>query len=295
MRIIVTGGSGFIGNKLVEQLKLFGHKIIVIDLVKPKSDVEYIIFDISNPKILDQNFGKIDYIFHIAAQSGGYFSLKNSYEDCLWNSVGTLNIVKLAQKLKVKKIVYTSTMAVYGNAKDASELSPPNPISFYGASKLSAEFYVKLLKEHNSIPYTIFRLFATYGGTQNLLNDHQGILSIYLNQALKGNVITITGAKNRTRELIHVNDVIKALSLSFKEITDNEIYNVTFKENLTPEIIIDKISQRLGKNLKIKEVKGYLGDQTYITGNNEKLKTLGWSADYDLEKGLNEFINYLEV
>ena len=272
MRILVTGGSGFIGGRLIVLLRLQGHNIVVLDKKEPSFEVEFIKEDISNPKVLDVNYGKVDIIFHIAAQSGGYFSLNNSYEDAMWNSVGTMNVVKLAQKLKVKKLVYTSSMAVYGNQENAMENGIVNPISFYGSSKLSAEYFVKLLKEHNNIPYTIFRLFATYGAGQDLNNKHQGILSIYLDMALNGNVIKITGAKDRVRELIHVNDVIKALMLSLDSSTDNEVYNVTCNERLTPEIIINKIGDRLNKELVIQEIDGYVGDQVLITGSNEKLK-----------------------
>jgi len=294
MRILVTGGSGFIGGRLIVLLRLQGHNIVVLDKKEPSFEVEFIKEDISNPKVLDVNYGKVDIIFHIAAQSGGYFSLNNSYEDAMWNSIGTMHIVKLAQKLKVKKLIYTSTMAVYGNIENATEDGLVNPISFYGSSKLSAEYYVKLLKEHNNIPYTIFRLFATYGAGQDLSNKHQGILSIYLDQALTSDTVKITGSKNRVRELIHVNDVVRALMLSFNASTDNEIYNVTCNERLTPEIIINEIGKRLDKELTIKEIDGYVGDQVLITGSNQKLKELGWDTTFTLKEGINEFIKSLE-
>jgi UDP-glucose 4-epimerase len=296
MRILVTGGSGFIGGRLINYLQSKNHSIIILDKKKPSFQVDYIVGDISNPGIVDFDYGKVDFIFHIAAQSGGYFSLENSYEDALWNSVGTMNVVKLAQKLKVKKLVYTSSMAVYGNQENAIEdFGILNPISFYGSSKLSAEYYVKLLKEHNNIPYTIFRLFATYGAGQDLENKHQGILSIYLDQALKNNTVKITGAKDRVRELVHVSDVINALILSLNnDDTDNQIYNVTCNERLTPEIIINKIGNRLNKELSIIEIDGYVGDQVLITGSNEKLKSLGWNTNYSLDQGIDEFIKSLE-
>jgi UDP-glucose 4-epimerase len=294
MRILVTGGSGFIGGRLINELKAQKHDVIVLDKRKSNLDVEFINGDISNPEIIKYNYGEVDFIFHIAAQSGGYFSLENPYLDVMWNSVGSMNVVKLAQKLKVKKLIYTSSMAVYGNKENATEDGEVNPISFYGASKLSAEYFVKLVKEHSNIPYTIFRLFATYGAGQDLSNKHQGILSIYLDQALNGDTVKITGAKDRVRELVHVNDVVQALMLSFKDSTNNEIYNVTCNERLTPEIIINKIGERLKKKLLIEEIDGYVGDQVLITGSNKKLKEIGWNTTFNLEQGINEFIISLE-
>ena len=290
MRILITGGEGFIGKKLINKLKKEGHSVISLD----KNKTADIVTDLSQKsfKINKKNIGNIDYIFHLAAQSGGYYSLENSYIDGKWNCLGTLNIVKLAQKLKVKKLIYISSMAIYGNQKLTSEdYTPPSPISFYGVSKFTGELYTKLIYKHSNIPYTIFRLFATYGSGQDLNNKHQGILSIYLDQALNKDTIEITGSKDRVRELIHVDDVIDALMLSFSPETNNEIYNVSNPEYLTPEIIINKIGKVLGKNLNIKEIKGYIGDQTYITSTIDKLKKLGWMPKNNIEKGIKEFVN----
>jgi len=294
MRILVTGGSGFIGSRLIHNLQKLGHNVLSVDKRKPTQEIDHIVADISDPSVLDLDYGRIDIIYHIAAQSGGYFSLANPYEDCLWNSVGTMNITKLAQKLGVKKLVYTSSMAVYGNMENALEENATNPISFYGSSKLSGEHYVKLVQEHSQIPFTILRLFATYGAGQDLSNKHQGILSIYLDMALNGNEIRITGTKDRVRELVHVSDVVNALVLATDEKTNNEVYNVTCNQRLTPEIIINAIGKKLGKNLTIKEIEGYVGDQVMITGNNKKLKSLGWNTEYNLDKGIEEFVNSLK-
>jgi UDP-glucose 4-epimerase len=296
MRALISGGSGFIGSKLGLLLKAKGFHIINIDKKGPNElfDENYQI-DISSSDFSQQNFGDLDYIFHLAAQSGGYYSLNNSYDDVMWNAVGTLNMVKLAQREKVKKFIYTSSMAVYGNIENASELTTPLPISFYGVSKLTGEYYTQLLKEHSSIDYTIFRLFATYGSGQDLNNKHQGILSIYLEQALNSNTINITGVKSRVRELVHVDDVISAIYLAIhnKE-TDNEIFNVTHKERLTPEKIIKELSSQLNKKLIINELDGYLGDQTIITGNSDKLAKIGWRAQKDLKVGIEEFLRNLK-
>ena len=291
MTILVTGGAGFIGGKLIERLLGQGHQIISIDK-KPLSiqGVEHIIHDISTP--IEELDHRVDVIYHIAAQSGGYYSLANSYQDCMDNSAGTHNIVKLAQKLRVSKFIYTSSMAVYGNGLRKTEQDLPNPISFYGASKLSGEYYTTLLKEHNNIPYTIFRLFATYGPGQDFSNKHQGILSIYLDQALRGDNISITGSPTRVRQLVHVEDVINALLIPLTSSkTDNQLYNVLHEQSLTPQLIIDEISRILGKKLHINELQGYIGDQTLITGTSSKLNSLGWTPQYNLEQGIQEWVN----
>ena len=291
MNILVTGGEGFIGKKLVNRLIKEGHNVTSLD----KTESADIIADLSSENFFFDAINlDIDYIFHLAAQSGGYYSLKDPYIDGKWNCLGTINVVKLAQKLKVKKLVYISSMAIYGNQELVSEEhSKHDPISFYGVSKFTGELYTKLIHEHSNIPYTIFRLFATYGSGQDLKNKHQGILSIYLDQALNKDTIEITGSEDRVRELVHVDDVIEALMLSFNSETNNEIYNVSNSEHLTPKIIIKGISKALNKPLKIKELDGYEGDQTYITSTTHKLQNLGWIPKINIKEGIKEFINNL--
>ena len=291
MKIIVTGTSGFIGNKLSKALKDLNHNVIGIDFKTDKNHTSINIDISSKDFIKNIHVEGVDIIFHLAAQSGGYKSLKDPYIDSLWNCVGTANMITLAKKLKVKKFIYISSMAVYGNASNISEKTEPNPISFYGVSKLTGELQTKLLFEHNKINYTIFRLFATYGSGQDLDNNHQGILSIYLSQILNSSEIKITGSKTRRRELIHVKDVINALLMGMKMETNNSIYNVTNNEKITPEIIINEISKQLNKEVKIIEKEGYEGDQTFITSKKSALSKIGWEPSFYLNSGVKEFIS----
>jgi|TARA_R110001592_G_scaffold264591_1_gene530034 UDP-glucose 4-epimerase len=294
MNILVTGADGFVGSKLISKLKQLDHQVIGLDKNK-NSNKKNLIYDISKKNFVKNFINKenisIDIIFHLAAQPGGYKSLINPYIDAKWNCVGTANMVSLSKVLKVKKFIYSSSMSVYGNNNNVLEITPVNPISFYGVSKYTGELQCKLLLEHSHIPYTIFRLFATYGSGQDLKNPHQGILSIYLSQMLKDSKVKITGTKNRIRELVHVNDVINALVWGLDKKTNNEIYNVSNNEPITPEIIIKQISKELNKPVKIIELPGYEGDQTNITGNISKLCKLGWKPKINLSQGVKEFIN----
>ena len=186
-------------------------------------------------------------------------------------------------------------MAIYGNELNCTEDTVPNPISYYGVSKLSGEYYTKLITEFEKIPYTIFRLFATYGHGQDMTILNQGIVSIYIALSKQSDTISITGKKNRIRQLVHVDDVCNAFELSLKDdTTDGETYNVLFDEEITPEKIITEISNATKKDLKINEVDGYRGDQTKITGKNSKLCSIGWKPMINLKDGVNKFIKGLE-
>jgi len=294
MKILVTGGAGFIGSHLSMKLRRHGHDVHIIDFDDKITDDmknKYTChgYDLSKKEWI-KNVGHFDYVFHIAAQSGGRPSLDDPQTDCLWNCLATANVVDFCRQTKPKKVFYTSSMAVYGNAMNVTEYTPPDPISFYGVSKLAGENYIKLLSLYD-IPYTIFRLFATYGSGQDLQNLKQGIVSIYLSYALKDNVIPITGKKDRVRQLVHVDDVCDAMYMCLLlKYTDNETYNIVNEEVCTPEFIINTISKHLKKELTINEIDGYLGDQTYITGKSDKIRKIGWCPKYDLDHGVREFV-----
>ena len=118
------------------------------------------------------------------------------------------------------------------------------------------------------------------------------IISTIINtRFIRKNTIKITGKKDRVRELIHVDDVVNALMLSFNSKTDNEVFNVSNPQHLTPKIIISKISKVLNKSLEIKEIDGYKGDQTYITSKINKLQNIGWTPKINIEEGIKEFVN----
>lgn len=296
MKIVVTGVSGFIGGKLSSILNERGHSVIGLDKDKKEfnCNMEFHQVDITDLNSLRQlSLEDIDIIIHAAAQSGGFRSLKEPIVDFDWNARGTFNMVRLAQDLKVKKFIYLSSMAVYGNNLRITEDSKLNPISFYGVSKLAGEFYVKLLEDHADISTIILRLFATYGAGQDLENTHQGILSIYLKQALDSDSVKITGAPDRIRELVHVDDVVNVIISGVESSQlDDQIFNVTNGQKVSPKIIIDEIGKQLGKKLNIVEIEGYTGDQTHVaTSGFNKLIEFNLMPQLDLRSGIKEFLS----
>ena len=183
----------------------------------------------------------------------------------------------------------------YGNQKNVTEETLTQPTSYYGVSKLAGEYYTKLLWEFDKIPYTIFRLFATYGYGQDLNVMNQGIVSIYLKLALMSNTLDITLGKDSKRQLIHIDDVTTAFTYAPDVITDNKTYNLTYDETITPEKIINQLSKSLGRELMINEIEGYEGDQTMITGTaREFWVDTGWSPKVNLETGVNTFVKEVQ-
>lgn len=287
MNILVTGAAGFIGTSLVKKLKLLGHNVISIDIQQS----DYIV-DITNFQSFSVlNKYKFDLIYHLAAQSYGRGSLENPHKDLDWNAVGTLNVCLYAQKQNIKKIIYTSTMAVYGDKNLANELDSLDPKSNYACSKLYGEYCVKRFSEYN-INHVIFRVFNTYGPGQDLSNQQKGIVNAFISQLKQGDKINVTGSLDRYRDLIYIDDVINALVYGLNNELNNQIFNIcSSKKTYVKELIDLIINVANRKNITIKNIGSHAGDQIGTTGDNTKLKSFGWSPKMSLKEGIYETYN----
>lgn len=289
--ILVTGGSGFIGRNLVKRLKSLGHNVIICDLKAKSPDYSY---DISKYDELNKITDPIDIIYHIAAQSYGYRSLIEPELDLDWNAKGTLNVCRFAKERKIKKIIYASTMAVYGEGDFLKETDELNPLSNYALSKLYGETCIKQFSQFG-IDYTIFRIFPTYGPGQNLTNGRQGIAAVFVQQVVRGNKINVTGPLNRYRDIVYIDDNIDALILGMDNRTSKEIYNICTNTKTYIEYIINKFIEYSGRdNFEIKNIGSVDGDQFGNTGDNTKLKSLGWSPKVSIDEGLKHLYKYAD-
>jgi len=289
--ILVTGGSGFIGRNLVKKLKSLGHNVIICDFKADGSDYSY---DISKYNELSKITDPIDIIYHMAAQSYGYRSLMEPEIDIDWNAKGTLNVCRFAKERGIKKIVYASTMAVYGEGDWLKETDELNPLSNYALSKLYGETCVKQFSQFG-IDYTIFRIFPTYGPGQNLTNGRQGIAAVFVQQVVRGNKIDVTGPLDRYRDITYIDDNIDALILGMDDRTSKEIYNICTNTKTYIEDIINKFIEFSGRNdFEVKNIGSEDGDQFGNTGDNSKLKELGWEPRTSLDDGLRHLYQYAD-
>ena len=215
MNILVTG-NGFIGKALTKKLKELGHNVITIDK-RWGADYKFDISVYDNFQQLHNT--SVDVIYHTAAQSYGHKSMVEPELDVDWNVKGTLNVCRFAKDMNVKKIIYTSTMAVYGEGEWVNEERELNPLSNYALSKLYGEYCLKSYSQYG-IDYTIFRVFNTYGDGQNLHVERQGVVAAFANQVVRGNTIKVTGSLDRYRSLIHIDDNINALLLGLDKDTN---------------------------------------------------------------------------
>lgn len=298
-KILITGGGGFIGTSTANLLSSIGHDVELLDLDKKfNSDhVDYIkhsidITNFSNFKVL--NGKKFDFIFHLAAQTSGAISQEEPEKDADINVKGILNVCNFARACNAQKIIFSSSMAVYGNKiGKINENDSTLPVSNYGASKLSGEIFLKMFKQFG-IDYSIFRLFNVYGPGQDFKNLRQGMASIYMAQSITGKQIKVTGSFDRYRDFVYISDVSNALALGLDSRTDSMTLNVGSGIKTTVKELIDIILNTHDEeksSFSVINKGGHEGDQFGSLSDISKISDLGWSPKIPLEKGISLMYN----
>ncbi len=307
-KILVTGGAGFIGSHLVNFLISKKKEVIIIDSLSLNSKMYFI-----NPKakfikmnIININKSKskflknIDIIFHLAAQSSGEPAYDNPKKDLITNGIGTFNVAKFAIKNNIKKVIYLSSVAVYGNTneKKINENSHKNPDSLYGVSKLTGEFYIKQTLKNTKTKYTIFRLVSTFGPGEDLNNLKKGIISIYSNFLWRDKPVIVKGSQERIRDLIYIDDVIAILyeTISNKK-SNNNIYNLSYSKKYKVKNILKTLLKIFGKetNYIIKQFPPTPGDSFNLSTSNIKLlNDFKYKPKFDLKKGLKTYVYWIK-
>ena len=302
---LVTGAAGFIGSALAKRLINEGHNVVTIDNLStgfveaiPKG-VKFFKGNCHDTDIAAE-LESYDFnaIFHIAGQSSGEISFEDPIYDLQSNTQSTLVLIKLALKTNCQKFIFASSMSVYGDQPDepVSENNSTIPKSLYAVGKLASENYMRIFQQYG-LQTTALRLFNVYGIGQNLLNLKQGMVSIYLAQALKDNHILVKGSPERYRDLVYVDDVVDAFILSYNR-TDynNKIYNVATGKKTKVVELIDLIINILGYNISVEYSGSTPGDQFGIFGDFSKIKNeLGWSPKLDINDGLYRMIEWAKV
>lgn len=235
MKILITGGAGFIGSHIIEKLKN-EHNICVIDnlssgnLENIDADIELYDIDITNKKI-ENVFAKEkpDIVIHLAAQISVANSQLDPINDVLVNIIGTLNLIELSKKYKVKKFIVASSAAIYGNLKSPIEENRvPQPLSNYGISKLTMENYIK----SSGLKFLILRFSNVFGERQRA-DGEAGVITIFNNKMKKNQPVFIHGDGFQIRDFIYVKDIAKIIEQLINLNINNDIINVSTGKGLS--------------------------------------------------------------
>lgn len=286
MNVLVTGGSGFLGSHVCEELLKKNIKVINFDVVKRNDQnkkIKFISGDLTKKSDLEKISFSIDYIFHFAGFSNLNLALEKPMETFSKNIEGTINLLNFARKKKIKKFVFAST--IYVNSREGG---------FYKSSKISAESYVKEFKKVFNLNYTILRFGSLYGSRPNLEN---GVYNLIKN-SLKTKKISYIGDPEATREYVHVKDAARCCLEILDRKYSNKVINITghtpIKVSEFLKIIAEILS--ISKNKIFFKNKNYPGHyvRTPYSIDDDISHKLTLSTHIDLGEGIKDLIKRIK-
>ncbi len=308
-KILVTGGAGFIGSHLVDALIEKGHKVVVVDNLSTgkkeniNKKAKFYKIDICSPKIGEIfKKEKPEICFHFAAQINVRKSVEDPIFDAKVNILGSLNVIQNfinSQKSKIKnlKFIFASTGgAIYGDATKipTPENYPANPISPYGIAKLTVENYLKFYKENFGLKFISLRFSNVYGPRQDPKGE-AGVVAIFIEKLLKGEVPTIFGDGNQTRDFIFIEDVISACLKAMEYKGKEEIFNIGTGIETSINELYKIISELLKTKIKPKYAPQKPGDlKRSCLDISLTKKELKWVSKFSLKEGLQKTIESLK-
>lgn len=305
MKILVTGGAGFIGSHLVDALIKKKHKVFVIDNlstgfqknVNPKAKFHKT--DLTNHKKIEAIIkkGKPEVIFHLAAQIDVRKSVADPVFDANSNILASINLIKLASQYKVKKIIFSSTGgAIYGDTKNrpTSESESEWPLSPYGIAKLTIDKFLNYYREVHGLNFISLRYGNVYGPRQNP-HGEAGVVAIFLNKMFRGEQPVINGDGQQTRDYVFVEDVVNANLLALQHFPKTGIYNVGAGKETDVNQLFREINRHFGN--KFKEIHGpaKIGEQKTSCLSFAKIKkNFGWTPKTNFPDGIKKTFKWFQ-
>jgi len=280
MKSIVTGGCGFIGSHLVDQLVKLNHEVIVLDRVHPKHrnpNAHYYLQDLSeNYTKFSYYFEGVDNVFHLASEVSIPYCVENPNESMSNNTLATMNVLEASRLHKVNKFIFSSTSAVYGNSLflPSVETNPAECLNTYSISKYTGEELCKMYYKLYGLKTIIFRYFNVYGERQHKTGQYAPVMSIFMRQKENNQPLSIIGDGYQTRDFIHVLDVVRANILASQKELDSygEVFNVGTGIGAVIKEVADLISEY---QIHIPERSG---EVIHSRSSIDKIKqTLGWN------------------
>jgi UDP-glucose 4-epimerase len=310
MRVLVTGGAGFIGTHLCRRLLADGNAVSVVDNESTgrrsnlPPNVWFARGDVSRSEEVEPAFARgLDAVCHIAGQVSIIRSFTNPVVDLRTNVEGTLNVLQLCLKYRIPRLVYASSMTIYGNCRTVPtpETEPCWPDSYYGITKLAAERYVHSTAERPDISFdfkvTSLRMFSVYGPGQALDNPYQGVLGIFLGNLLRGEPITIFGDGEQTRDFVYIGDIVEGWVRALETPgTAGHVINLgsgrSLSINQLAEAAIDACGGAAGASGLIRGP-SRPGEQRSVRADVSRAKAImGWEPRTPFETGLAETVRW---
>ncbi len=292
MKVLITGGSGFIGSHIVDRLKMRNIDVRVFDMVLPsRQDVEFYKGSLLNEEEVRMAMNSIDVVYHLAAVANVDHVFKVPHYAEAINTRGTINVLEAMRRTGIKKIIYGSTIWVYSDTvteiiDETAPLHPPKHL--YTATKIASEYYCQSYAQLYGLKATILRYGIPYGPRAR----GETVVALFVGKALRGEPITIAGDGLQFRKFLYVEDLAEGNVLAINSIADNKIYNLEGKEKVSIRQIVETIEKILG-SVKVQYIEGRKGD---FPGKEISAKKafdeLGWEPHVSFEEGMSRYIEW---
>lgn len=300
MRILITGGAGFIGSHIAEFFQGKAEVVILDDFRSgDRKNLTGLNCRLIEGSILDatklrEAMQGVDQVFHLAAMISVMESVLQPQACEELNTHGTLKVLEAAVEAKVKKLVLASSAAIYGNNPTVPKLEtmPPEPQSPYASTKLAGEHLLERFRTEHGMPTTSLRFFNVFGPRQNPQSAYAAAVPIFIAQALKGEDLNIYGDGEQTRDFIYVGDIVSALTFAAATPQMHGTYNVGYGEKISINDLARLIIKLTRSTSRIVYHPARLGDVKHSLASNAKLIQAGWKPQYDFATGMAKTVEY---
>jgi len=294
---LVTGGAGFIGSHIVEQLIGLGHEVVVVDNEYSdnenfhwRDDTYNINMDITD-KALKNAFTNVDYVFHLAAEARIGPAIENPVNAVNINTIGTCNVLQCARDAGVKKVMYSSTSSGYGlNPSPNDETQPDDCLNPYSVSKVAGEKICRMYTDLYGLKTVIFRYFNVFGERAPKKGQYAPVIGIFLRQLSAGEKLTIVGDGEQRRDFIYVKDVARANIMAAISNADDDAYGQVYNVGSGVNYSVNDIASFISNDTI--NIPPRIGEARDSLANIEKInKIFAWKPEVSVEEWIKEQLN----
>lgn len=303
MKILITGGSGFIGSHIVEHFQDTAEEIRVLDNLRTGyrhnlAGLKHTFIDgsITDRALVEKAVEGVDYVFHLAALVSVPESMSKPGECVDINVHGLLNVLEASANAGVKKLVFASSAAIYGDNPTVPKLEAmfPEPKSPYAITKLDGEYYLGMYHSEGRLETAAIRFFNVFGPRQDPKGAYAAAVPIFIEKAVRNEDITVFGDGEQTRDFIYVKDIVGALVFAATTPGVTGVFNAGYGGQITINKLANELITAAGSSSKVLHAAERAGDVKHSRASSDKLRAAGWAPKHTLEEGLAATLEFFK-
>jgi UDP-glucose 4-epimerase len=302
---LVTGGAGFMGSHVADELISRDHRVVVLDdlsggfVENVPSAADFVQGSVTDHTLINNLFHKygFDYVFHLAAYAAeglSHFIKRFNYTN---NLIGSINLINAAVNHDVQAFVFTSSIAVYGAAQvPMTEDMVPEPEDSYGIAKYAVELDLKASRELFGLNYIVFRPHNVYGERQNIGDKYRNVLGIFINQMMQDQSLTVFGDGNQTRAFSYIGDVAPVIAVSV-DIPEayNQVFNVGAHTPYSVNYLAATVARVMGREYEVRHLDPRIEVKHAFSSHEKAGRIFGVAPEMDLEEGVRRMVEWAQT